>query len=154
MSVWWCRVNTKSGSFSSHFSAQPPLSQNSNLDRFSCYFLCSSWKFLGLSELWLRCEQILTTSCEHTRTLPLFSRAGIAWTQSQITPSLPIPRPWIWLSWCNFCFYVFGFNHVLNTVKLSSFCKRVMSCDHYRYDQTLRGLFIWEAGRDVCVSRV
>ena len=38
---WRCRVNTKFGTFSSRFSAQPPSSQNSNLDRFSCYFLCS-----------------------------------------------------------------------------------------------------------------
>ena len=88
------------------YSVQPPLSQNSNLNRFSCYFLCSIWKVWGLSDLLLTCEQILRASCEHTRTLTSFSRAGIAWTQAQITPSLRIHRPWIWLSWRNFCFYV------------------------------------------------
>ena len=31
-------MNTKSGTFSYHFSAQPPLSQNSNLNCFLCYF--------------------------------------------------------------------------------------------------------------------
>ena len=119
VSVWRC-VNTKSGTFSLRFSAQP-LSQNGNFNRFLCYFLCSIWKFWALSELLLTCDQILTTSCEHTRTLPSFSRADIAWTQAQITPSLPIHRPWIWLRWCNFCFFtsvvVIGFNP--NTVKLS-----------------------------------
>ena len=121
------------------YIAQPPLSQNSNLNRFSCYFLCSIWKVWGLSDLLLTCEQILRASCEHTRTLSSFSRACIVWTQAQITPSLPIYRPWIWLSWCNFVFtsvVVIGFNPNAGKT-LSSFCKRVMSCDHYRYDQIL-----------------
>ena len=69
---WWCRVDIKSGTFSLHFSAQPPLSQNSNLyNRFLCYFLCSIWKVWGLSELLLTCQHILTASCEYTRTLPV-----------------------------------------------------------------------------------
>ena len=72
---WQCRaVNTKSGTFSLHFNAQPPLSQNNNLNSFPCYFLCSIWKVWGLSELLLTCQQILTALCEHTRTKPLFSR--------------------------------------------------------------------------------
>ena len=132
---WWCLCGGEGGPlavscehkirkfFVPLYSSQPPLSQNSNLNRFSCYFLCSIWKVWGLSELLLTCEQILMASCEHTRTLSSFSRAGIVWTQAQITPSLPIHRPWIWLSWCNFCFFtsvvVIGFNP--NTVKLSEF---------------------------------
>ena len=80
--MWTQHVNTKFSTFSLRFSAQPLLSQNSNLNCCQCYFLCFIWTFWGLSELLLTCQQILTASCEHARTLPLFSRAGIAWTQS------------------------------------------------------------------------
>ena len=55
---WRCRVDTKFGTFSSRFSAQPPLSQNSNLNCFLCYFLANlSTNFNGF---------------EHTKTLPFF----------------------------------------------------------------------------------
>ena len=92
---WRCRVDTKSGTFLLCFSAQPPLSQNSNLNRFPCYFLCSIWKVWGLNELLLTCQQILTASCEHTRNLPLFSRfphqVNAVWSLSNF---VLIPRSW------------------------------------------------------------
>ena len=69
-----CRVNTKYVTFWLHFSAQPPVSQNSNqLNCFLCYFLCPFWKVWGLSGLMLTCQQILTTSCEYTRDADIFS---------------------------------------------------------------------------------
>ena len=46
VSVWRCCVNTKSSIFLPRFSAQSPLSQNSYLYCFSCYFLCSIWNWI------------------------------------------------------------------------------------------------------------
>ena len=69
-----CRVNIKFVTFWLHFSAQPPVSQNSNqLNCFLCYFLCPFWKVWGLSGLMQTCQQILTTSCEYTRAADIFS---------------------------------------------------------------------------------
>ena len=73
---WLCRVNRKYGTFSSRFSVEPSLSQNSNLNCFLCYFLCHIW---GLSELSLTCQHILTASREHTKTLPFYFGAGNVW---------------------------------------------------------------------------
>ena len=52
------------------FSAQPPFSQNrTTLTAFCVIFFCRPWKVWSLSELLQTCQQILTASCEHMRTV-------------------------------------------------------------------------------------
>ena len=59
-----------------------PYLKTVTLIAFRVIFFALFENVWGLSELLLTSQQILTASCEHTRILPLFSRAGIVWTQS------------------------------------------------------------------------